>query len=709
MSTASFDMTDANTAFDAAVARHDAQLAERGLTVWVGAEPTFTDRWAQTPEWLNQALGGEKATRAQALIDSLRRSFPGGLLLHSVGRQYPGEDRPRWNIGLYRRRDGQPIWSDPPSADEAAPDPENLALSLMAEFQARGWQVDALPAPDSDERRLLLRFGPEAMSPDADDPRLARASVHAEATPAGGLSDTLAEQGLYLFILGLAEVDGRIVPRIELPQIDTVARFLDVLACLDRARANQGGPMPRITGYPPPGDASVAWTTVTPDPAVIEVNSAPSVDARDFLARDRALYAAAAEQGLAAYRLYYNGAVADSGGGGQITLGGPSPEASPFILYPRLLPSLIRFFNRHPALSYLYSHDYVGGGGQSARSDERGSDALDDLRLALTLLDRGATEDPEHLWRSLAAFLCDATGNSHRAEINIEKLWNPYLGNRGRLGLVEFRALRMQHSPERATALVCLLRAIVAMLIEAHPVQPLVDWGRDLHDRYALPYYLEQDLDAVLAELDHAGLGLDEPLRAMLRRDEFRHLGQANLPGCVLELRRALEFWPLLGDAASPEQHGGSRLIDASCARLELRLRPLPDGTMDWEGWRVAIAGIDLPMRTEHDARGALKVYGLRYRSFIPALGLHPGLGTQTPLRLDLRHPDLGLNFQVGLHEWRPIGGAYPGLPVDLADAAERRAERITVESGADAGAEPTQYGHLLEPGPYCLDLRYLG
>lgn len=704
-----FDPPSPITDFDVAVASHDARLAELGLTIWVGSEPTFTDRAAQTPEWLNQALGGEKETRAGVLTASLHQHLPGSIVLHSVGRQYPGEDRPRWNMGLYRRRDGIPVYPvtlSEKGVGKAVLDLDVWATTLASELASPGWHADIVPCAKADERRLLLRITQDIAFPDMDDERLARPLVQAAATPASGLKDTLAEEGLYLFILYAAETGNGQMPCIELPMFDQVPDFLNVLGCLGQASTRLSALM--FTGYPPPVDASVEWTTITPDPAVIEINTAPSIDARDFLARNRVIYTVATEQGLSPYRLYFNGTVADSGGGGQITLGGPSPEQSPFLQMPQVLPGLVRFFNRHPALSYLYCHDYIGGSGQSVRADERGTDAFDELRLALTLLARNPKRDPETLWHALASFLCDASGNSHRAELNIEKLWNPYLGSRGTQGLVEFRALRMQHSPERATALACLLRAIVAMLAKEHDTLPLMDWGRELHDRYALPFYLEQDLDAVLEALDSVGLGLGSPIETMLRRDEFRFLGHASLPGCVLELRRALEFWPLLGDAASPEQSGSSRLIDASTTRMELRLRPTLANEPDWEGWHASVAGMDLPMRRERDAQGALKVYGLRYRSFVPSWGLHPDLPTQTPLRIHLRHPQLEQSFLVTLHEWRPDGSAYPGLPETPKEAAARRAERITVETAPAPDDQPDANGPIPEPRDFFLDLRYL-
>ena len=700
--------------FDAAVRRHDARIAALGTAIWVGSEPTFTDRGAQTPEWLSTALGGDKEKRAQALLGGLCQRHPGGLVLRSVGRQYPGEERPRWNLGLYRRRDGVALWHGPPdpilavSGSETPPELEPWVTALSAALETRGFWVWPVSAPDPLERRLLMRADATAGTPDATDRRLARPSVHAHATPASGLRDELAEAGAYLFVLRMTDRDGRPTARIELPQFTAAPLFLAVLEGLEQASLACRLPALIVAGYLPPVDATVELTTVTPDPAVIEINTAPSEDAERFLWRSREIYAAAADEGLAPYRLYFNGTVADSGGGGQITLGGPSPLASPFLREPRLLPRLVRFLNRHPSLSYLFSHDFVGSSGQSVRSDERGTDAFDELSLALALLEREEHLSPELLWHSLAPFLCDAAGNSHRAEMNVEKLWNPYLAGRGQLGLVEFRALRMQHTPERATALACLLRSVAAMLACDDFSQPLVDWGRELHQRFALPFYLEQDLQAVLTTLAAAGLALDEPIQTVLRRESFRRLGQAALPGCTLELRRALEFWPLLGDAASPEQGGGSRLVDASTARVELRLRAEPGGAAGWRDWQIFAAGVALPMRHEQNTEGEFQVFSLRYRSFAPRWGLHPALGAQAPVPLLLRHPGQTIDHLVTLHEWHPDGEAYPGLPEDLTVANRRRADRVTLEAVPRDPALGLRSAPPHGLGPYGLDLRCL-
>ncbi len=708
---------ETDDAFESAVHCHDAKVAELGLPIWVGSEPTFTDREAQTPAWLHSALGDDKELRARALLGTLGRRMPGALVLRSIGRLYPGEKLPRWNLGLLRRRDGEPLWNGPPDpllADEPVPagppDIAAFASALAKAFASQQWASECVEGAE------------ERGEEDAD-------KAGADDAPAWTVTATLdADAEPLRYVLRAYEDEAEpdadraacaACAAIELPEIGHVDHLLAALPCIERAARACGLPGLVFAGATPPVDATLELTTVTPDPAVIEINSAPSRNCAEFLWRSQQVYAAAAAHGLSPYRLYFNGQVADSGGAGQVTFGGPTPESSPFVANLQLLPRLVRYFNRHPALSYLFSHDFVGGSGQSVRPDERGTGAFDDLVLALALLERETVTEPELLWRSLASFLCDAVGNSHRAEINIEKLWNPYLPGRGRLGLVEFRGLRMQHTPQRATAIACLLRAVIAMLATRPYALPLIDWGRELHDRFALPFYLQADLDIVLAELDAAGLGLEAPIQAVLRHDAFRFLGKLDFPFGTLELWRGLEFWPLVGDAASPEQSGSSRFVDASTTRIEIRWRPPSTGsagTLDtghWQDWALSVDGVTLPLRPERDSRGDLKVFGVRYASFAPRSGLHPVLGSQAPLKLTLGHVNHDVQYAITLHEWRPDGGAYAGLPADLQEAGERRAGRIAVVARERAEQAPADESgsevRLASPGltAYSLDRRY--
>lgn len=693
-----------DNAFELAVLKHDACVAELGLSIWVGSEPTFTDREAQTPAWLHAALGDDKELRARCLICDLSRQSPGGLLLRSVGRLYPGEKLPRWNLGLLRRRDGAPLWQGPPdpllNPATVSTSPEELsgfALALADAFSAKALPAYCAQITMADAAKTVIDCAHSAGA----EQRLPRFVLHMHSDAEGSPAEPIY------------------CAAIEFPVLESVGLFLAYLSCMESAALACGLRALVLTGAAPPVDETVELTTVTPDPAVIEINTAPSKNCAEFLRRSNAVYAAAAAQGLSPYRLYFNGQVADSGGAGQITFGGATPEASEFVRNPRLLPRLVRFLNRHPALSYLFSHDFVGGSGQSVRPDERGADAFDDLLLALKLLEREKDVSPELLWKALASFLCDAVGNSHRAEINIEKLWNPFLPGRGCLGLVEFRSLRMQHTPQRATAVACLLRAVIAMLASRPYDLPLIDWGRELHDRFALPFYLRADLNAVFAELESAGLGLAMPLQGILQHNEFRFFGTVELPFGTLALWRGLEFWPLVGDAASPEQSGSSRMVDASTTRIEVRWLPpsadRPDRATatDWQDWGLYAGDTRLPMRHERDGAGELRVFGVRYGSFVPRSGLHPTRKVQAPLTLTLRHPDHPTHYVVQLHEWHPEGLAYPGLPKDLNEARDRRAERITVVE--QARAQPTytlaasRDRHPVQPGltDYSFDLRY--
>jgi uncharacterized protein (DUF2126 family) len=705
---------EADHTFESAVHRHDAQVAELGLPIWVGSEPTFTDREAQTPAWLHAALGDDKELRARALLGTVCGLMPGGLVLRSTGRLYPGEKLPRWNFGLLRRRDGEPLWNGPPDpllaaepAPAGPPDIAAFASALAEEFASQHWASECVETAEE-------RGEEDADKEGADDTPAwtVTATAHPDAEPLPFVLHAHEDKAE-------PDADRATCAAIELPEIASVELFLAILPCMEHAARACGLPALVFAGATPPVDATMELTTVTPDPAVIEINSAPSRNCAEFLWRSQQVYAAAAAHGLSPYRLYFNGQVADSGGAGQVTFGGPTPETSPFVSNLQLLPRLVRYFNRHPALSYRFAHDFVGGSGQSVRADERGTDAFDDLVLALALLEREPVTEPELLWKSLASFLCDAVGNSHRAQINIEKLWNPYLPGRGRLGLVEFRGLRMQHTPQRATAIACLLRAIIAMLATRPYALPLIDWGRELHDRFALPFYLQADLDSVLAELDAAGLGLEAPIQAVLRHDAFRFLGQVDLPFGTLELWRGLEFWPLVGDAASPEQSGSSRFVDASTTRIEIRWRPPSTGSVGtpdtghWQDWALSVDGFTLPLRPERDSRGDLKVFGVRYASFAPRSGLHPVLGSQAPLTLTLGHADHAVLYDITLHEWRPDGEAYPGLPADLIEAGERRAARMTVvDRERPAQDPPEKSGTGLSPAcpgltAYSLDRRY--
>jgi uncharacterized protein (DUF2126 family) len=271
------------TDFDRAVRAHDeavaAAISAMGLAIWVGTEPTFTDRFSEAPEWLSTALGKDKATRAEQLLCALQARM-GGLVLRTQGRQYPGEDQPRWSLGLYARRDGTPVWRGPPDPALGAPprsdvDLEILQSRLSQHLREIGCSVRSF-AGDEGGLHVVARFAPAAGTAVEDDP-----------LDAGQAADELP-----CFVLDSMTWQGAKVARIALPDCETVEQFARCLAAIGTAATDAGLPAILLTGHPPPVDASVSWTTITPDPAVIEINMAPYPDVIGLLAATRTLYAA---------------------------------------------------------------------------------------------------------------------------------------------------------------------------------------------------------------------------------------------------------------------------------------------------------------------------------------------------------------------------------------------------------------------------------
>jgi uncharacterized protein (DUF2126 family) len=448
---------------------------------------------------------------------------------------------------------------------------------------------------------------------------------------------------------------------------------------------------------PPPTElGGDRWVTVAPDPGVVEVNMAPCANARQLYAQALDVWASAHAAGLSALRYRFNGDTADSGGGGQLTLGGSRPETSPFVRYPHVLPALIRYINNHPSLSFWFANECVGSASQGPRPDEGTRERWDELAVTLGwlehLADRGELP-PEQLWHALGPLLVDSSGNSHRAELNVEKLWNPHIvphGPRhGRMGVVELRAIRMPERPGMLVALAALFRSIVARLVVSHYRAPLVDWHDELHDRFALPAALSRDLRMVLGDLDEHRLGIPAELRREL--DAWRPSGiTCRLGDATLGVRPALEFWPLVGDVASQER-APARWVDASTQRWELSFEgPGPD--------RVAVAGKWVHLRSIGDG---VRAIGVRRRVYQPSPGLHPGLPVTDPLVVEWAWQ--GRAQRIELWAWRPGGGPYRGLPPDEHDALERRQERIQITTGDGDVTAPSFWR---EARPFTIDLR---
>ncbi|MBK8012682.1 MAG: transglutaminase family protein [Deltaproteobacteria bacterium] len=704
-----------------------------GTSVWLGAEPTFTRAEIYSPEWTTEALGTEKEQVARQIARGLFASTPGAILLRTVGRQYPGEPRPRWAYGVYAPRGAPPVWrpgvlldplvklgadgigdtmtetdgetDDGADAEDAVTSRRLLAFrdALSDELERLGYRSRVSNCDDDSEYLLCsireasdraLRPGSEwngtpdsESESDADaDVRLDGAnlnptSVHERETPSSGLVDPWAARGVWRFCIKAsspADTPERSI-RLELPQFQNVPEFSRVIQCIADAIQRMGSPPIIMAGYPPPVDETVVFVTVTPDPAVIEVNAAPWPDVGSFYRDQVQIYETASAAGLSPVRRHYSGEVVDSGGGGHLTLGGRTPSDSPFLRVPHLLPGMLRYFNRHPSLSYAFAVDSLGASSQSPRADEGLGERFDEFALALEILARHPAADGPALWSQLQPFLSDHLGNTHRSELNIEKLANPNLPGRGQLGLLELRALRMPASPAHAAVRAAFFRAIVVMLMRQPYEAPLIHWGTELHDRFALPCFLAADLREVLSDLERAGLGLGPECCALLEAGDRRLIGELNMTdGPSLRVEAALEFWPLVGDSASQERRA-ARCVDASSRRIAVVVRVEDDEMLSRvvvgvNGWRLPL------IRTELDGV-LLGVRAFRYRAFVPAPGLHPTLAAQRDLTMTvgLSGSDaVALNARI--HDWKPSGGSYDGVPWSDDEALRRRRERFVVE-----------------------------
>lgn len=697
---------------EALLRAHDTKLRAANLELWLGAEPTFTNATSSEAEWIGGALGPTKLARAEALWARLHR--PGDLTLRTLGRQYPGEDAPRFSLGLYglrevaaasaRGRVPSPLWRGPldpaMSADAASNEPESEGASAGAPEGASDGAPERAPERAHALARALRDVLATALDGEAldllgdrfpyrvvvggaaDDPRCRRPPLDGQAIPEEGLVDPLSAEGARLFCVGVEHG----APSLELPAFDDVDLFLAFLGVLEAACAKAEVGALVLRGHPPPVDARVRFTTLTPDPGVVEVNMAPCRDLTELERDMRAIHDAAHAVGLSPERRHFNGEVTDSGGGGHLTFGASTPARSPFFRHPALLPRLLAYLNQHPSLSYFFGGHAAGSAGQAPRSDESTPELFGELDLALDRLVRKAhapletDAEREHLWAELAPFLADRFGNTHRSEVNVEKLWNPWLPGRGKLGLIELRALRQAPSARHAVARAALFRCLLARLATHELPVALRSWGATLHDRFALPYYLEADLREVLGDLARAGFALPAPFEAELFDDRHRVLGQVDLGDpdapVTLTVRRALEHWPLVGDLS--KQAGTSRLVDASTQRLELRVEgPSERVGRVRLGVRDGDATVALPAVLVEDGAHARAVVGIRYRAFIPSVGLHPGLAARDPLALVIAtHAQ---SYALTIHSWIPGGGVYAGLPADDDDAAARRIERFVL------------------------------
>lgn len=685
----------------------ESALEKQGLRLTLGGEPTFIPEHPEGGEWNHDAMGPQKLGYARKLAARLlREGYPGGLVMQVFGKQYPDEPLPRWVVLLLHRDDDVPLWNHPEmllldgaKGSNTAANARELTAALAAEL---GLTNFVLPCIEKDEPAWPPR-GWVLPLDRVDDDWVSDAWPYTHDEPVV-LTPGLSPLGLRLPLGELGDRNLRRALTVEvtggalhvfIPPLELDA-FAALVRVIERAALARGVSDLVLCGYRPAAVPDIMTLGLAADPGVLEVNLPPS---SSWASYDRVLCEitqAAAAEGLVTTRLHLNGQVQGTGGGAHVLFGGPSVDDNPFFERPALLSSIIRYWQRHPALSYFFSGQYVGPGSQAPRADETLMTKLYELETACLGADvADSTADRGFLDRTFRNLLTDSAGNMHLAEISVDKLWN-YDSPTGLQGLIELRAFQTMPRVEDQSICALLVRAVVAMLAASPCVGPFVRHGPALHDRYMLPAGLWEDLAEVCADLRAAGLPFELDWLRPIRDVRFPVLGRLELEGGQVLVRQALEPWPLMAETGS----GGptSRVVDNSTDRIELSLS---DSALADVG-TITAGGVAL----RFSELGGSLVAGVRYKAASGWPALHPHVPVQSPLRIEALSGDDVVLASARYFFWNPDGPRYEGRPRDFQEARRRREARFKPDAKRVGHRERPGTPAYFEESFHTLDLR---
>ncbi len=459
--------------------------------------------------------------------------------------------------------------------------------------------------------------------------------------------------------------DGKI--HVFFPPLADLEHYIDLLSAVENT-AEELEIAVVLEGYEPPNDPRIEKLMVTPDPGVIEVNIHPAGNWRDLVRNTTVLYDQAKLTRLCTEKFMLDGRHTGTGGGNHVIIGGATPSDSPLLRRPHLLRSLIAYWQIHPGLSYLFSGLFIGPTSQAPRVDEARNDNLYELEIAFSQIPDG---DAPNFWlvdRLFRNLLTDLTGNTHRAEFCIDKLYSPN-SEAGRLGLLELRAFEMPPHARMSLVQMLLLRILVAWFWKEPFRRKLIRWGTELHDRFMLPYYVWADIEDVARDIQRAGYAFCSDWLAPFYEFRFPHFGTVNVNDIEIELRMAIEPWNVLGEEVT--RAGTARFVDSSVERLQIKVTGLTDSRHV-----ICCNGYKIPLHNT-GTRGEY-VGGVRYRAWDPPSALHPTIGIHTPLVFDV--VDSWNNRAIGGCKYNVTHGGgrnYDTLPVNAYEAEARRITRF--------------------------------